>query len=118
MLFPAALGLQPHGGLAWSAWDAPALFQTQLPVRLIFLPFFNPGIVFQEIVALLGRWQAALSQLCWWPADEGCPLVQSHFLSSSPAWKSMPQMHASPWSCWHLFLLGFCVAPGLVGPSM
>lgn len=56
MLFPATLGLQPHGGLAWSAWDAPALFQTQLPVRLIFLPFFNPGIVLQEVVGLLGRW--------------------------------------------------------------
>lgn len=32
--------------------DAPALFQTQLLVRLIFFPFFNPGMVPQGIGGL------------------------------------------------------------------
>lgn len=44
MLFPATLGPWPHGGLVCPAWDAPALFQTQLLVRLLFLLFFSPGL--------------------------------------------------------------------------
>lgn len=69
-----------------------------------FPPIFQPpgdgGVA--RSVALWAAW----ARLCWWAAGKGCPLMQSHFPSSSLAWSSAPQTRGSPWGWWHLSPLG------------